>query len=152
VVSDKGELRILGRRHVALDAEALCRHLDTCVGAKVAEVIMNNHEIRLGREQIEYIRAQNPEAAVHQILELILESDRITGFGVTRINLPANNSDPIIVEIDNPPVTRSVGAAKSIAFSYWAGALGALLGRELEVRDAAYDAARNLLTGRLLAR
>src|SRR3989304_5928633 len=49
----KGELRILGKRHTALDAQALCDHLDSLVGPTVAEVIMDNHERRLGKEEAE---------------------------------------------------------------------------------------------------
>jgi hypothetical protein len=35
VALEKGELHTLGRRHIAIDAEALCRHLESCVGKKV---------------------------------------------------------------------------------------------------------------------
>jgi hypothetical protein len=149
---EKGELRILGRRHVAIDAEALCHHLESCVGKKVAEVIMNNHGVRLGKEEAEYVRAHNPQATVQQILDILLHSDRISGFGVTKITLPVNNSDPVNVEVENPAITETEGAAKTLTFSYWAGALSLLLGREFEVGDATYDQGSSQLKGRLIAR
>jgi hypothetical protein len=152
--SDKktGELRILGQRHVAIDVEALCRHLDTCVGAKVAEVIMNNHENRKGREDTEEFRRENPQAKVPEIVALLAAEDRISGLGITRVNLPAVGSEPVFVEIENPAVTRTEGAAKALAFSYWAGALSLLFGREFEVADVTYDQSTNKLRGRLVPR
>ena len=39
----KGELYILGKRHVAIDVESLCEHIDALTGRPVAEVIINNH-------------------------------------------------------------------------------------------------------------
>ncbi len=45
----KGELRIHGKRHTAIDAQALCDHLDSLVGPTVAEVIINNHPVPIGK-------------------------------------------------------------------------------------------------------
>jgi hypothetical protein len=152
IVLEKGELRILGRRHIAIGAEALCRHLESCVGRKVAEVIMNNHGVRLGKEEAEYVRAKNPQATVQQILDILLQSDRMSGFGMTKITLPVNNSDPVNVEVENPAITGTEGAAKMLAFSYWAGALSLLLGREFEIGDATYDQVSSQLKGQLIVR
>jgi hypothetical protein len=115
-------------------------------------VIMNNHGVRLGKEEVEYIRAQNPQATVQQILDILLESDRISGFGITRVTLPVNNSDPVKVEVENPAITGTEGAAKTLTFSYWAGALSSLLGREFEVDDPTYDQDSSQLKGTLIAR
>jgi len=147
----KGELRILGQRHIAIDAEALCRHLDNCVGKKVAEVIVHNHETQKGKEQVEEIRRQYPQATIPQILDLLIQEDCISGMGITRINL-ATDSGPTTVEIENPAVAETEGSAKALAFSYWAGSLSALYGREFELNDVVYDQERNQLRGRLLPR
>ena len=152
IILEKGELRILGRRHIAIDAEALCRHLESCVGKKVAEVILNNHEVRLGKEDVEYVRTHNPQATVQQVLDVLLHSDCVSGFGLTTIRLPAGKFDPVIVEVENPAITGTEGAAKALMFSYWAGALSLLLGHEFEVGDATYDHDKNHLKGRLTAR
>lgn len=149
---EKGELRILGRRHVAIDAEALCHHLESCVGKKVAEVILNNHGVRIGKEEAEYVFAHNPQATVQQVLDVLLHSDRLSGFGLTTIGLPASKSDPVIVEVENPAITRTEGAAKALMFSYWAGVLSLLLAHEFEVGDVTYDQIGNQLKGRLTAR
>lgn len=113
VVSERGELLILGRRHIAIDAEALCRHLDNCVGQKVAEVIMNNHEVQKGKEDISEMRRENPQATVPELLDLMMEEDRISGMGITRINQPGRTSEPIIVEISKPAVAKTEGAGKA---------------------------------------
>ncbi len=47
---EKGELRILGRRQTAFDAQALCEYLDSLVGVQVGEVIMSNLESRSGKQ------------------------------------------------------------------------------------------------------
>ena len=152
VVSERGELLILGRRHIAIDAEALCRHLDNCVGKKVAEVIMNNHETQTGKEDVEEMRRENPQATVPEILDLMIQEDRISGMGITRIIRAEATSEPIIVEINNPAVAKTDGSAKALAFSYWAGTLSLLFGRELVVSDVIYDQSMNQLKGRLVPR
>lgn len=149
---EKGELLILGRRYIAIDAEALCNHLDSCVGKQVAEVIMNNHETRQGKEDVAKMRRENPQYTVPQILSRLIEEDRISGMGITRINLTSPGSIPVVVETDNPAVNGIDGAAKALVFSYWVGALGALLERELEVTDVIYDQRANQLRGRLVPR
>ena len=151
VVSERGELLILGRRHIAIDAEALCRHLDNCVGKKVAEVIMNNHETQKGKEDVEEMRRENPQASVPEILDLMIQEDRISGMGITRI-IRAEATEPIIVEINNPAVAKTDGSAKSLAFSYWAGTLSLLFGIDLVVSDVSYDQSMNQLRGRLAPR
>ena len=65
--------KILGRRHVAVDIEALCEHVDLLVGPQVAEVIMNHHLIRLGKEDAEFVRKQNPNATPAEIVERLAE-------------------------------------------------------------------------------
>ena len=150
VVSEKGELLILGRRHIAIDAEALCRHLDNCVGKKVAEVIMNNHEVQKGKEDAGEMQRENPQARVPDLLDLLIEEDRISGMGITRINQPEGTSGPIIVEISNPAVAKTEGSAKALAFSYWAGALSLLFGRELVVGDVTFDQSMKQLKGKLV--
>ena len=152
IVVEKGELRILGRRHVAIDADALCRHLESCVGKKVAEVIMNNHGVRLGKEEAEYLRTHDPSATIQQVLEALLQSDRMCGFGATTITLPENRPDPAIVEVENPALTGTECASKALVFSYWAGALSVLLAREFEVGDVTYDQNANVLRGKLTVR
>ena len=151
-MSERGELLILGRRHIAIDAEALCRHLDSCVGKQVAEVLMSNHENRKGKEDVAKMRRENPQHSVSQILDRLIEEDRISGMGITRIKVPASASDPVTVETDNPAVVGTDGAAKALVFSYWAGALSALFGKEHEVTDVIYDQRSNQLRGRLVSR
>ena len=135
----KGELKVIGHRHLAMNAEALSRHLDALVGVQVAEVIMDNHENRLGKEDVAKIREERPQASIREIIDLFLETESLSGIGVARITLSDNPADPIILEISNPIVIGTSGASKALMFSYWAGALSALLSRELEVRDVLYD-------------
>lgn len=149
---EKAELRILGQRHVAIDVEALCQHLDSLVGVKVAEVIMDNHQFRLGKEDAAHIRGERPQATVQEILGAIMEADRASGAGATKITLPTSTADDIYLEISNPAVKETAGAAKAFVFSYWSGALSYLLNKQFEARDVRYDQSSNLLKGRIVAK
>ena len=101
----KGELRILGKRHTALDAQALCDHMDSLVGPTVAEVIIDNHERRLGKEDAARFRQEQPQATFREIIDLIIETDLLSGAGVTKITIPEEMSGgAILVEIGNPSV------------------------------------------------
>lgn len=73
----KGELRILGHRHLAIDADALCERLDSLCGPQIAEVIINNHEYRLGKEDAAKVRHERPQATIGEMVDLLAEAERI---------------------------------------------------------------------------
>jgi hypothetical protein len=146
----KGELRIVGKRHVALDAEALCRHLDGLVGSSVAEVIIRNHEFRLGKEDAEEHRRDNPKATIEDIIEMVKETDLLSGVGVTKYTLDPDHS--VSIEIANPCVKEATGAAKSLLFSYWSGILSHLFGKTYEANDVYFNESKNVLSARLVPR
>lgn len=154
IVSDeeKGELRILGRRRVAIDVEAFCEHLESLVGPSVAEVVMNSHEYRIGREHIKQLRSQNPQATDREIIELLSKGDRLTGVGVVKVTLPENPLNPIQLEVSNPCVKETVGVGKALICTYWCGALSFLLGKELEAKNVTYDEERNLMKCHIVPR
>lgn len=153
LISDakKGELRILGQRHIAMDAEALCRHLDACVGLQIAEVIINNHEFRLGIEDVQTIRRQNPQVTDQQIVDILIRSEELSGTGVTRVTLP-HGADAVELEIANPAIKGTGGAAKALILSYWCGAISSLLKRDHEIANLEYDSENNVLRGQLKLR
>ena len=144
-VSENGELRILGMRLTAIDAQSLCNHLDSLVGTKVGEVIMHNLEFRLGKLDAARLRAERPGTKVNDLVEHLVRTDRLTGVGVTSVRFPETPSQPVNVEVANPSVKGTEGAAKSFIFSYWAGALTALLDKEFDVKNAVYDTEKNLM-------
>src|SRR5208337_667484 len=117
VVSEKGELRILGIRLIAIDAQTLCNHLDSLVGVKVGEVIMHNLEFRLGKLDAARLKAEKPGATLNDLIEHLRMTDRLTGVGMTTVSLPENFSEPVEVEVANPSVKGTEGAAKSLIFS-----------------------------------
>ncbi len=92
----KGELRMLGQRHAAINVEALCRHLDALAGVKVAEVILNNHQVRLGREDASGIRKERPKATVREFTDALIEADSLSGLGITGLKLPESFPGPRI--------------------------------------------------------
>jgi len=147
VVSDveRGELRVSGARLTAINAQALCDHLDSLVGAKVAEVIMHNLEFRLGKLDATRLRTEEPKATVHELVEHLARDDRLSGFGITKVTFPENAEDLAEIEISNPSVKGPAGAAKAFAFSWWAGILTALLGKEMDVEKFIYDRERNMI-------
>lgn len=148
----KGELRVLGKRHVAIDAQALCDQLDLMIGPKVAEVMINQHEFRLGKEDVKEMRVKEPQASAKGILDLLTSADAASGVGITRVTVPDNLPGPILLAISNPCVKRTAGAGKALLFSYWCGALTELLGTELKVDYVVYDQSNDLLKCQLIPR
>jgi hypothetical protein len=148
----KGELRILGQRHVAIDIQGLCEHLDLIVGPMVAEVVMNQHEFRQGKDDAASIRQEKPEAAIQELLDSFANAETLSGVGVVKVTIPEASPGPIDVEISNPCVKRTTGAAKSFLFSYWCGLFTQLLGKEFKIGQVAYDENKNLMKCRIIPR
>lgn len=148
----KGELRILGQRRAAVDIQGLCEHLDLIVGAKVAEVVMNQHEFRQGKDDAASIRQEKPEAAIQELLDSFANAETLSGVGVVKVTIPEASPGPIDVEISNPCVKRTTGAAKSFLFSYWCGLFTQLLGKEFKIDYVTYDKNKNLMKCRIIPR
>jgi len=147
---EKGELRILGSRQTAITAQKLCDYLDSLVGLQVAEVIMNNLEFRLGKEEAAAFRQR--QTSLSDVIDLLTKYDSLTGVGVTKVSLPENEQEPITLEISNPSVKGTSGAARAFLFSWWCGALTTLLGRDLEARDVTYSEERDVMKCRIVPR
>jgi hypothetical protein len=148
----KGELRILGQRHAAVDIQGLCEHLDIIVGPMVAEVVMNQHEFRQGKDDAASIRQEKPEAAIQELLDSFANAETLSGVGVVKVTIPEASPGPIDVEISNPCVKRTTGAAKSFLFSYWCGLFTQLLGKEFKIDQVGYDENKNLMKCRIIPR
>lgn len=148
----KGELRILGQRRTAVDIQGLCEHLDLIVGAKVAEVVMNQHEFRQGKDDAARIRQEKPDAAIQELLDSFANAETLSGVGVVKVTLPEASLGPIDLEISNPCVKRTTGAAKSLLFSYWCGLFTQLLGKEFKIDHVTYDENKNLMKCRIIPR
>ena len=148
----KNEFRILGKRHALIDVQALCDHLDSLVGVPVAEVIIHNHEFHLGKEDAERLHKERQQAAIRDIIDLMIESDRLSGTGLTSVILPEDPTQPYSVQILNPCVKATGGAAKSLLLSYWAGVLSYLFGGELDLRSVTVDEVQNFLRCQLVRR
>ena len=148
----KGELRILGQRHAALDIQGFCAHLDLIVGAMIAEVVINQHEFRQGKEDAASIRQRKPEAAIQELVDLFANAEALSGVGVVKVTIPETSLGPIDVEISNPCVNRTTGAAKSFLFSYWCGLFTQLLGKEFKIGQVAYDENKNLIKCQIIPR
>lgn len=147
----EGEIRIWGQRHTAIDPKRLCDQLGTLVGAKVASVMINNLEYRLGKDAVAQLRKERPEARTADLINTLCEFDTTAGIGVAKVTL-SELEPPILVEIRNPCMTETTGAAKSFIFSWWAGALTALLNRQLDPKEVTYDKERNVISCRFVPR
>jgi len=150
--AEKGELRVFGARVTAIDAQALCNRLDSLVGVQVAEVIMHNLEYRDGKLDAAKVKAEKPQASLGELIEDLARGFRLSGLGVPKVTLPENAKGAIEIEIANPCVTGSKGAAKSFAFSWWAGVLTTLSGQEMDVKDYIFYEDRNMTICRIVAR
>jgi hypothetical protein len=141
----KAELYLFGRRHAAIDPQSLCSHLDLLVGTVVGEVMINNLETKLGREDGEWMRKTHPNASTRELVDMLIEGDLVSGMGITKVVLGDDLKDRIRIEIWNPVVKGEKGAAKSFLFSWWCGALMSILGRDLEIKTVQYDEHANTI-------
>jgi len=148
----KGELRILGQRHIAIDAQGLCEHLDLILGSRVAEVVLNQHMMRQGREDAAAARKERPHVAIEELVDELSAGDVLSGVGLVKASVPGASPGRIDVEISNPGVKLTTGAARSFLFSYWCGVFGELLGKEFKIDDVAYDESKNLMKCRIISR
>ena len=146
----KGELRILNQRHVAIDIQGFCEHLDLIVGPMVAEVIMNQREFRQGKEDAASIRQEKPEAAIQELLDMFANAEPLSGIGVVKVNPPKTAPGPVDLEISNPCLKRTTGAAKSFLFSYWCGIFSELFGKEFKIDQITYDEKENSMKCRII--
>jgi len=80
------------------------------------------------------------------IIRVLTEDDRITGFGLPKVRITESRGQPATFETLNPIITATEGAGKVFILSYWAGALGALLGQEVVPTNIVYDPAKNTLS------
>jgi len=149
---EKGELWIVGRRNTAIDAQALCDYLDSLVGSQVAEVIINNLESRAGKQDGDWVRKEKPELATNELIKFGEEWDRMSGVGATQVTLPEDKTTPIVLEISNPSVKGTQGAAKAFLFSWWAGMLTSLLGKNFEYKNVLYDQEKNIMKCQIVPR
>jgi len=137
---------------VAFNVEALCEHLDSLVATSVAEVIMNNHEYRIGKRNAELLRTQKPEATVQEVIEQLSRAERQVGIGVVKVTLPRESTGAIDIEITNPCVKRTAGTAKALLATNWCGVLSSLFGGDFEAGNLTYHEAKNKITCKLSAR
>jgi len=148
----KGELRIQGQRHIAIDAQGLWEHLDLILGSRVAEVVLNQHMLRQGREDAAAARQERPHVAIDELADELSDADALSGVGVVKVSVPGASAGHIDVEISNPVVKLDTGAARSFLFSYWCGVFSELLGKEFKIDNVAYDESKNLMKCRIISR
>jgi len=143
--------QILGRRHVAVDIEALCEHLDQLVGPQVAEVIMSHHEVRLGKEDAELERKEHPDVSPMEIIGKLAETWHLSGMRDVQAKLDENGPE-LVVSIVNPCLRKTEGSAKSFLFSHWCGALSVILGGVFEIKNVTYDSQKDVMSARIVSR
>ena len=113
---------------------------------------MHNLEFRLGKLDAAKLRAEKPQATLRELVEHLARTDRLSGLGVTNLTLPENPQSPIEIKISNPSVKGAIGAAKGFVFSWWAGALTALLDKEMDAKDVRYDEEKNVMRCQIVPR
>jgi len=148
----KGELKLQGRRYMLMTMDALCNHLDTLVGSKVAEVIIKKLEFEEGKEEAMRFYRDHPGTKVEEFINHMIRYDSLTGVGITSVKV-LNDSDPnAVIQISNPYIRKTEGSSKSLMFSWWCGALSVALNRELDMETVSYDSTNDTLTCKLSSR
>lgn len=78
--------------------------------------------------------------------------DALSGVGITSVTFSENQRGFIFIEIFNSYIKRTSGSSKSLLFSWWYGALSAILRRELDLESITYDASSDILKCRIAPR
>jgi len=152
LLEERGELIIRGRRHVAIDADSFVSLLNDLCGAQVSEVILSNIEYQIGKQDCQRIRVAKPQASVIAVIDDLIKSEAASGVGLMRLKLPQSNDQPMFMELSNPCIKTDIGAGNAFSFSYWAGALAFLIGKDLTVKDVIYDPQSDVKKCRLVPR
>jgi len=113
---------------------------------------MNQHEFRQGKDDAARIRQEKPDAAIQELLGYFANAETLSGVGVVKVTIPEAPPGPIDVEISNPCVKRTTGAAKSLLFSYCCGVFTELFGKEFMVAQVTYDEGNDLMKCRVIPR
>jgi hypothetical protein len=147
---EKGQVQILDKRFAVVDIAAFCQRWDDLVGRKVAGVQMKSLEHHLGVDDAEAIMRNTPDATAEQLITYLQETDRISGVGVT--NVTRTGDELFHIEIQNPVVAGTEGAAAFFASGWWCGAMDTVMKRRFDVTDPTYDKEKNVLKFNLTAR
>jgi len=148
----KGELRILGQCRTAVNIQGLCDHLDLMVGSNVAEVIMNQHEFRQGKDDAARVRQTRSGETIQEMLNFFADAETLSGVGVVKVTALDTAPGHVDLEISNPCVRRTSGATRSFLFSYWCGVFTELVGKEFKIDQVTYDENKDLMRYRIIAR
>jgi len=138
------EILVYGKRCVTIDLDGLCKHLDHLVGERVATTIVGNHCRQVGMEHVRELQETlkgNPKPPTFgELIEELTEGEVLAGYGVVSLKMREDEAVPVELEMRNPIVKASTGTAVRFVLSYWAGALGALLNKTIDVSNISYDA------------
>jgi hypothetical protein len=113
---------------------------------------MNNLESRTGRQDGDWVRKEKPQLTANELIRFGEEWDRLSGVGATQVTLPEDKTSPIVLEISNPSVKGTQGASRAFLFSWWAGMLTSLLGKNFEYKNALYDQEKNIMRCEIVPR
>lgn len=148
----RGELQVLGKRHFALAMDSFWNCLDSQVGSRVAEVIMNNLRAQDGRSRAAATRKEYPEASVEELIRLLIRYCTLVGLGEAQVTVVKGTEDSIMVDVSHPYATDVSGSSKPLIASWWCGALGMLFDRRFSSKSLAYDQESDLLKCVLVSR
>jgi tRNA nucleotidyltransferase/poly(A) polymerase len=144
----KGILRVMGQRRLAVNAQALCDHLDLLVGSKVAEVIMANTAFALGASDAERAVKEMPDATILEVIEHLLQEQRQSGAGNCTLSFVSEKSADL--EIANPVLKPAKGSARMMLVSHWCGVLSELLKEKMVPDKIRYDEEIDVLSCKII--
>jgi len=142
----------MGSRRAAIDVVAFCDELDQLIGPIVAEVMISQCRFRMGKQDAARLCNEKSQATVREIVDLLVESERFSGIGSTRVTVPENPEQPVEIEVSTPCVTKTSGAAKFFIFGYWSGALSVLMKREMKTANVIYDEQADMVRCQIVPR
>jgi arabinogalactan endo-1,4-beta-galactosidase len=111
-------------------------------------------EFNRGKQEASKVALEGQGSPIVDLVKEIIKINRLTGMGITELSLPnnSNGTGTYIVEVQNPIVKKTEGAAGMFLISYWAGALSSLIGKQLEIKTINYDKSRDVMVGELATR
>lgn len=140
----------MGQRFAVVDVAEFCKRWDALVGRKVAEVQMKSLEYHLGEADANALMKKMPNATAEDNIAYLEEIDRVSGVGLSKVTRLGH--ELFQIEIQNPVVAATEGAAAFFASGWWCGAMDTVLKRRFDARDITYDEEKRLLKFNLVAR
>ena len=139
---DTGEMRLFGIRTVLVDPLTCCQRVDELLGSG-GEIIIHFIWFEQGLQVFDKIAKDNPNRTRDEILKKIVDTQPLSGLGITTLTITHQNPLTARIVVKNPPFKTVRGSAKRLISSFWEGVLYGYSDQKVTSRNFRYDKERD---------